>query len=547
MGFDTSHDVPLICAGVLGAVLLSASVYHFLRAHASYNRHRSLTVGVGVASMFTGVAQLWVLAFDLYDVRYLQGTYADELRWWYNGIAIASLALVLLLLPFLYVFDSDKFRSWRTGHDEHLSKWKAAVSFLFILPPLMIVAAIFFVSRLLDSDRGSSIDGANAQLRRYHDDVMHSKHKGDDVLRALISALGLVGVPFLVYYVPSGLGLAAAWFFKRFRTQGEVVAATERLEDDIDATDQSMQTIRRKYQSDLKLKIEDDDKAKFETRAKARKDLETTRLLVSQERTQESTFVRVLKRLAGIVFVLYVLAVCGSFGSGIAFRVIGSDCGFQCGFLTKGPAGWYNPADRLLSKTFPFPAALTLLSLTLLGVVVAVMRAFSALGLQFLCIAHDRFEPVTGLTTSQGVFMQSAMFLMITTTLTVLLPVVLPEYTVFAAVDGCSYSSYYVPGTVAPTLTLSNETVPLRPSDAAAAAAESTCKITALGQLSSELHLTRPLFNIAFVSVAFLLCILIALTLVWYLAQSRMLNEPGSSADQPADNVPLGRYVSASV
>ena len=446
---DSAHG-SIIVATVVACAVLGGSIFYWTRLHASYHPHRVFTIGLGVLSMLTGTMQVLLLLFDLYNVYYDNGSYGHVIRQLYNGADITCLALFTIILPFMYAFDSEKFRTWRKGEDDNLTLWKVFVSCLFVFPPAICVAGIFAASYIIEDKDDSGITPGDG-LVPYRESISTDGSSLEEALRALVTALGFLGLPFLCYYLAQGFALVTASFFRKYRTKDQISAEADLIDDGIEDTAEAMKTITKKYRSNLKLSATSDDKQDLEDVKTAAKGLETSRLLLNEETPQGSIVKLIAIRFVGLLLACMVLLFAGSIASGTFYRLLNSKCGVQCGFITHNSAGWYNPLDKML-REMPTPASLCVLLLFMVYILGSILSAFSHLGLRLLCLSSDKLPK--GRTTSQGVFMQSAFFLLITTSLSVHLPVVLPDFVSFAGQKDCYYGNYmrnaYIPMTDSP-------------------------------------------------------------------------------------------------
>eukprot|EP01061_Rhynchopus_euleeides_P026604 TRINITY_DN4338_c0_g2_i1.p2 TRINITY_DN4338_c0_g2~~TRINITY_DN4338_c0_g2_i1.p2 ORF type:complete len:532 (+),score=207.71 TRINITY_DN4338_c0_g2_i1:191-1786(+) len=520
---EWADAAPLIVTGGVSLAIFTGSVWYWTRLHASYNFHRNLTVGLGVVSLFLGSSQLLVLTLlDLYDVRYQGGSYSSALRQIYNGADIACLALFCIVLPFMYAFDSDKFTQWRSGDRDNLTGWKVLVSCLFVVPPAICVAALFSLSYIIANNRDSNM-GDDDTLAPYRNAVTADSNDPEEALRSLVAAMGLLGLPFLCYYLPNGFGMLTAGFFTRQRTRDQIAVDADLLADEIEETDEAMRAIKKKYMSNLKLPPSKDDKRSFEECKRQKADLESARLVLGDEAPQMPLWQWVACRAAGVLVAGTILLFCASTASGVLYKVSTSACGVQCGFLTRSEVGWYNPLDKILTEA-PAPLSLTVLAVLLVLVVYCTLLAFSRLGLTLLCLSRDNLPK--GRTTSQGVFMQSAIFLLVTTSLSLHLPVLLPGYIGFAGVSGCDFTTYV---TVGPDNTTS------------------TCDITQLSSLIAEVEFARPVYNIILVGSTLAVAGVTLIFLIWHLARAQTAPSASGgpafrSVQRQQDQNPLTRW-----
>eukprot|EP01059_Diplonema_ambulator_P019074 TRINITY_DN3183_c0_g2_i1.p1 TRINITY_DN3183_c0_g2~~TRINITY_DN3183_c0_g2_i1.p1 ORF type:complete len:534 (+),score=119.77 TRINITY_DN3183_c0_g2_i1:35-1603(+) len=489
-----------ITFGVAVLLLGAGGVWHLTTLHGDFNPNRIFTVGVGVAAVWLSVAKLVMAPVDIYDVVYSDGEYAENIKVYYQLSDMVTALFCFVFLPFLYVFNSERFAEWRNGYHSVSLPWRAFVSFLFLVPGLLTLTGIILLGVFIEYDEHDS-----APIQPWLE-MTRNATDTENMFNILSGACGLLGLPFMIYYLGAGMAYIPAKLLEKRLSTNELFMANELLDEQLDVANQNLHGIKSTYMKDLTKSVDSTDKKRFQKAGKKLKQLEESKALLNS-RTAESKWdaKKIGRMVCGALILLFVLFNMVGVSGGRVHGLLESDCGWRCAFVTPGDAGWANPVDELLAE-MGYAGATVFTGALFVYMVVGCIAAFMRIGFNLACL-EESLHPYT--TSAQAVYLEAIMLLLVTSALTPYLVIVAPQYAVFGGVDGCYFGTYLRP---APD-----------PSDNGTQPGEvpsfTPCLTTELSKQVFSLRITHPIFSVADLVGFFGIVSSTVFFLIWYFAK----------------------------
>lgn len=339
---------------------------------------------VTVLSLTVTLVAALLLPIDIFISSYEEedSTLTPEaLRQSLTFLLAAMGLLAFVLIPFAYFFGEDRLEDDLDEGSSVCDRVVEATKFTGLF--MLLCCVLIIIGLVLRPERENWGEG-----KEWVRSLFDVEHVGEEAIAYMVAILALVGVFCWSIYTAHGLGTLPWYLIKGTKSLEQ---AKSEIELDISKVRERHREIDRKCQS---TKTKPTRKELKELRAL--KKLET-KMLARSERLEEAqkdssqvitTLLKVLTPfrvvLGGMALVLSVL-IAISMLAGLIDRVISSECGLKCGFLTSETALW-NPLDSLLVLcSSMFPLDYLLFSLFILYLFLASLYGIIRWGVRLAC------------------------------------------------------------------------------------------------------------------------------------------------------------------
>ena len=289
--------------------------------------------------------------------------------------------LSFVLIPFAYFFGEDRLED---DLDEGSSLCDRVVEAIKFTALFMLLCSVLIIIGLVFRPEKESRGEGKEWVRRLFD----VEHVGEQAIAYMVAILALVGVFCWSVYTAHGLGTLPWYLIKGTKSLEQ---AKSEIDLDITKVRERHREIDKKCQS---TKTKPTRKEMKELRAL--KKLEA-KMLARSERLEEAQkdssqlITALLKVLTPFRVILGVVAlglsvlIAVAMIAGLVDRVISSECGLKCGFLTSESAIW-NPLDSILVLfSSMFPLDYLLFSVFILYVFLASLYGIIRWGVKIAC------------------------------------------------------------------------------------------------------------------------------------------------------------------
>ena len=289
--------------------------------------------------------------------------------------------LAFVLIPFAYFFGEDRLEDDLDEGSSLCDRIAEATKFTGLF---MLLCSILIIIGLVFRPENREWGQGKEWVRALFD----VEHVGEQAIAYMVAILALVGVFCWSVYTAHGLGTLPWYLIKGTKSLEQ---AKSEIELDISKVRERHREIDRRCQS---TKTKPTRKELKELRSL--KKLEA-RMLARSEKLEEAQkdssqlITTVLKLLTPFRVIIGVVALVLSLLTGVAMvaglidRVVSSECGLKCGFLTSETAIW-NPLDSLLVLfSAMFPLDYLLFSIFVIYLFFASLYGIIRWGVRFAC------------------------------------------------------------------------------------------------------------------------------------------------------------------